>query len=448
MNLCEKFEFPENAGYVIKKLNEAGYDAYLVGGCVRDSILCKAPYDWDITTNALPIDIKSIFDRTYDTGIKHGTVTVLIGEMCLEVTTYRIDGDYKDFRRPDKVEFTSSLREDLARRDFTINAMAYHPEQGLVDFFGGLQDLKKRIIKAVGDPEQRFREDALRMMRAIRFSAQLGFEIEEATFEAIKSNSALIANISSERIRDELNKTLVSENPEHFNYLHQTGILPYILPEFERCYKTEQINPYHVYNVADHTMYAVKSIENDHILRWTVLLHDVGKPPRKTTDSKGIDHFYGHQAVSSQIAEKVLNRLRFDKESIKKIVLLVKYHDMDIEDTPKSIRKAVNKIGDELFPLLLKVQKADKMAQNPKFLAERIVKWNRIEKIYSDIKSEQQCLSKKDMAVNGDDLIQLLGMKPGIQIREMLDYLCDCVLECPELNEKQKLLELAKKRMH
>ena len=194
-------------------------------------------------------------------------------------------------------------------------------------------------------------------------------------------------------------------------------------------------------------MYAVKSIDNDHILRWTMLLHDVGKPPRKTTDAKGIDHFYGHQAVSSQIAEKVLNRLRFDKESIKKIVSLVKHHDMDIEDTPKSIRKAVNKIGDELFPLLLKVQKADKMAQNPDFLPQRIIKWIKIEKIYSDIKSEQQCLNKKDMAVNGDDLILLLGMKPGIEIREMLDYLCDCVLECPELNEKQKLLELAKKRM-
>ncbi|HEX2924947.1 MAG TPA: CCA tRNA nucleotidyltransferase [Ruminiclostridium sp.] len=446
MSICEKIEFPEGAGYVVNKLNEAGFEAYFVGGCVRDSILCKAPYDWDITTNALPREIKNLFDRTYDTGIKHGTITVLVGETGLEVTTYRIDGAYTDFRRPDKVEFTSSLKEDLARRDFTINAMAYHPEYGLVDFFGGLEDLKNRLIKAVGDPDQRFREDALRMMRAIRFSAQLGFEIEEATFRAIKNNSALIANISSERIRDELNKTLVSPNPGHFSYLHKTGILPYILPEFERCYHTEQVNPYHVYNVADHSMYAVKSIDSDHILRWTMLLHDVGKPPRKTTDAKGIDHFYGHQAVSSEIAEKVLTRLRFDREAVKKIVLLIRNHDMDIEDTPKSVRKAINKIGDDLFPLLLKVQKADKMAQNPDFLAERMVKWSRIEKIYSDIKSEQQCLSKKDMAVNGDDLI-MLGMKPGVEMRQMLDYLCDCVLECPELNEKQKLLDLAKKRL-
>jgi tRNA nucleotidyltransferase (CCA-adding enzyme) len=446
MTICEKINYPQYAGYVIEKLNEAGFEAYFVGGCVRDSILCKTPYDWDITTNALPGDIRNIFDKTYDTGIKHGTVTVLMGKNSIEVTTYRIDGAYTDFRRPDNVEFTSSLRDDLARRDFTINAMAFHPDSGPVDYFGGLEDLKNRKIRAVGDPNLRFHEDALRMMRAIRFSAQLGFDIEDTTLKAIGSNSALITNISSERIRDELNKTLISQNPMNFEHLHHTGILKHILPEFEICYRTDQVNPYHVYNVAEHIMQAVKSIESDCVLRWTMLLHDIGKPPRKTTDSKGIDHFYGHQEASVRIADKILNRLRFDKETIKKILLLIKYHDLTIEDTPKSVRKAVSKIGDELFPELLKVQDADKMAQNPDFLEKRLTKSRRIKEIYLDIKKDNQCLSKRDMAVNGDDLIQL-GMKPGIEMREMLDYLYDCVLDKPELNEKEILLDIARNHL-
>ncbi|HEY5585931.1 MAG TPA: CCA tRNA nucleotidyltransferase [Ruminiclostridium sp.] len=435
--------FPDEVGYIIEKLNESGFEAFLVGGCVRDSILGRIPNDWDITTNALPEDIKKIFERTYDTGIKHGTVSVAVGNNCIEVTTYRIDGEYSDFRRPDSVQFTSSLKQDLARRDFTVNAMAYHPKEGLVDYFDGFNDISRCQIKAVGDANLRFREDALRMLRAIRFSAQLDFNIEEATFEAIKINSGLIKNISNERVRDELNKILTSPNPMYFDYLNQTGLLENIIPEFVICYQTQQNNPFHVYNVAEHILHTVEYVENNSILRWTMLLHDIGKPLKKTTDVKSIDHFYGHQDVSAGLASNILNRLRFDKEFIRKITKLIFNHDLDIHDTEKSIRKVISNVGNDSFLELLEVQKADAMAQNSIYLGNRLIKLDNIKKIYYKIRNDNQCLNKRDMAINGHDLI-LLGMEPGKELKNMLNYLFECVLEDPELNDKQKLIYLAK----
>jgi tRNA nucleotidyltransferase (CCA-adding enzyme) len=444
-NLC-RIVFPESVRYVIEKLNSNDFEAYLVGGCVRDSILGRVPCDWDITTNALPENIKGIFEKTYDTGIKHGTVSVVFAGSCIEVTTYRIDGEYSDNRRPDSVKYTSSLKEDLARRDFTVNAMAYHPKKGLVDYFNGLNDLNNAEIKAVGDANLRFGEDALRMLRAIRFSAQLGFKIKESTYEAISSNSGLISNISNERIRDELNKILISSNPMYFDYLYHTGILRHVMPEFEICYKTEQNNPYHVYNVAGHIMHTVKYVKNSSILRWTMLLHDIGKPLQKTTDEKGIDHFHGHQKVSAELADVILNRLRFDKESIKKITNLILNHDIEIIDTEKSIRKVIGKVGEDAILDLIEVQIADAMSQNRVYLDERLVKFQNIKSIYYNIKNENQCLNIRNMAINGDDLI-LLGMTPGKEMKDMLNYLFDCVLETPQLNNKQKLMDLAKRRM-
>jgi len=317
MSHMDKIVFPDNVSFIINKLNTHGFEAFIVGGCVRDSILGRTPNDWDITTNALPQHIKSIFEKTYDTGIRHGTVSVAVDGENIEVTTYRIDGGYSDHRRPDSVKFTSNLKEDLARRDFTINAIAYHPEEGLVDYFEGLKDLESGVIRAVGDAEQRFHEDALRMLRTIRFSAQLGFNIERATFDAIARSAGLIKNISSERIRDEINKILISQNPMYFDYLYETGLLHHIIPELTVCYQTRQNNPYHVYNVAGHIMHTVNSVKNTSILRWTMLLHDIGKPSQMTTDDKGIDHFYGHQEVSAELADVILNRLRFDKDSIR-----------------------------------------------------------------------------------------------------------------------------------
>jgi tRNA nucleotidyltransferase (CCA-adding enzyme) len=441
-----KIFFPDNVGYIIERLNSYGFEAFIVGGCVRDSILGRIPNDWDITTNAFPEDIKKIFEKTYDTGIKHGTVSVAIDNECSEVTTYRIDGEYSDNRRPDSVLFTSSLKEDLARRDFTINAIAYHPKEGLMDYFEGLKDLDNRQIRAVGDANLRFKEDALRMLRTIRFSAQLGFSIDIATFDAIKGNSPLIENISNERIRDELNKILVSSNPMHFDFLYQTGLLEHIIPEFITCYSTEQKNPYHIYNVSEHILHSIDYVKNTSILRWTMLLHDIGKPVQKTTDEKGIDHFYGHQQVGAELAKNILNRLRFDKDTIKKITNLIVNHDSDIFDNEKSIKKVINKVGEDFFLELIEVQKADAMSQNRVYLEDRLIKFENIIRIYNKIKADNQCLSKQDMAVNGYDLISI-GMKPGRDLNNMINYLLECVLENPELNDRQKLIDIAKNKI-
>lgn len=446
MKYNRKIFFPNSVDYIIEKLNSYGYEAFIVGGCVRDSILGRAPNDWDITTNAFPEDIKKIFEKTYDTGIKHGTVTVAVDNEYIEVTTYRIDGKYSDNRRPDSVQFTSSLKEDLARRDFTINAIAYHPKIGIIDYFDGLRDLEKCQIRAVGDANLRFKEDALRMLRAIRFSAQLGFRMDNSTIDAIMKNASLIENISKERIRDEINKILISQNPMHFDYLYKTGLLEYIIPEFMICYQTEQNNPYHVYNVASHILHTVEYVKNTSILRWTMLLHDIGKPKQKTTDEKGIDHFYGHQQIGAEMANTILNRLRFDKDTIKKITNLIIHHDSDIFDSEKSIRKVINKVGEDSFLELIEIQKADAMGQNREYLEKRLLQFDNIIKIYNKIKDNNDCLSKRDLAVNGYDLISI-GMKPGKELNNMLNYLLECVLDNPELNNKQKLIEIAKDKI-
>lgn len=443
----KKILFPKNVDYIINKLNSNGFKAFIVGGCVRDSILGREPNDWDITTNALPEDIKRLFDRTFDTGIKHGTVSVLISNECYEVTTYRVDGEYSDNRRPDKVSFTSSLKEDLARRDFTINALAYHPNEGLIDYFDGQKDLAQRQIKAVGNANIRFEEDALRMLRAIRFSAQLGFSINKDTYNAIKEKSHLIEKISHERIRDELDKILLSPNPKYFDLLYNTNLLKHIIPEFIICYSTEQNNPYHIYNVAEHILHSVEYVKNTCVLRWTMLLHDIGKPLQKTTDDKGIDHFYGHQQVGADMARIILNRLKFDKESIKKITNLVANHDLDILDNEKSIKKAINKVGEDLFRDFIEVKKADAMSQNIVYLEDRLKMFENVIKIYEKIKLDNQCLKKSDMAVNGYDLISL-GMEPGKELSSMLNYLLECVLENPELNNKEKLIDIAKEKLN
>ncbi len=447
MNLMCKIDYPQDVGYIIEKLNENGFEAFIVGGCVRDSILGKLPCDWDIATSALPSDVKRLFKKTYDTGIKHGTVSVSVNDSLYEVTTYRIDGHYTDSRRPDNVSFTSELKKDLARRDFTVNAMAYNPNTGLIDYFDGLRDIEQRQLKAVGDAGTRFLEDALRMLRAVRFSAQLGFSIEKNTFGAIVENAGSIKNISKERVREELNKILVSPRTSDFNKLYHSGLLAHIMPEFIPCYHTEQNNPYHVYNVADHIIRTVESIPDSLILRWTMLLHDIGKPAKRTTDDEGIDHFYGHQEASAEMAEVILDRLRFDKLSIKKILTLVKYHDIDIFDTEKSVRRVTSRLGEDLFPSLLEVQRADALGQNPVYLDKRLIKLDNIKHIYFQIREEQQCLTLSQLAVNGDDLIAL-GMRPGRELKEVLEALFEQVLDNPEINDRETLKELARQLMN
>lgn len=433
---------PQNVLYILNVMKDNGFEAYAVGGCVRDAVLDRVPKDWDIAVNAAPAEVKKLFDRTLDTGIKHGTVTVMLGEEAYEVTAFRIDGIYEDGRHPSSVEFTGNLEDDLRRRDFTINSMAWNPGRGLVDPFGGMSDIRARCIRAVGNPDERFCEDALRMLRAVRFAARLGFEIEAGTLEDIRKNSRLILNVSSERIREELSGILTSEEPGKLTLLRDTGIMGLILPELEVCFNVPQNNPHHVYNVGEHSIRAAAAIEGDRCLRWTMLLHDTGKALTRTTDGDGVDHFYGHPDKSVMIAEKILERLRFDNKSIDRILRLIRFHDMDIIPQPKAVAKAVSTVGGDLFEDLLKVKRADITAQNPADADEGIGYLDRIENIYKELLEDNSCLRLRDLAVNGRDLIGL-GFREGREIGEALHFLFEKVIEDPSLNDKAVLMRIA-----
>ena len=437
---------PTIVNNIINILEENGFEAYVVGGCVRDSILGRVPNDWDITTDALPEKVMEIFkgigSTVVPTGIKHGTVTVIINNDSYEITTYRIDGEYKDSRRPEEVIFTSKLKEDLARRDFTINAMAFNPKEGLKDYFNGRNDLNNKKIKTVGNPMERFNEDALRMLRAIRFSAQLSFNIEEETIEAIEKLSDNIRNISVERIREEFNKIILSDNPKAIYDLYNYGLLENFLPEFKLAINTKQNNPYHIYTVGEHIIKSMENIDKDLILRLTMFLHDIGKPKTITTDNKGIDHFYNHPLVSKDIAETILKRMKYDNNTIAKVLTLVQYHDQRVA-TKKSIRKLLSKIGEENFKELIKVWIADIKSQNPELIEERIKEIDIINGKFQEILEKNQCFSLKDLKVSGKDLINL-GIKPGKEIGIILNKLLEEVIENPELNDKDKLMEKVK----
>lgn len=433
---------PESVLKILRIFKENGYDAYTVGGCVRDSVLGREPKDWDITTNALPSAIKKLFEKTIDTGLKHGTVTVMQEGEAFEVTTFRIDGRYEDGRHPSNVEFTGCLENDLRRRDFTMNAMAWNEERGIVDPFDGLEDIAAGVIRAVGEPAERFREDALRMLRAVRFAARMGFEIHCDTLRTISENNALICNVSSERIREELTGTLTSDDPMKFALLRETGLLKLILPEVEACFDTPQHNPHHVYNVGEHTLRAVAAAENDKCLRWVMLLHDTGKAVTRTTDEKGIDHYYGHPFKSMDIAKKILKRLKFDHKSMERIIRLIQFHDREIVPTPKAVTKAVHAVGEDIFLDLLKVKRADKTAQKPSDMQKGLEYVDLIESIYMELKAGNNCLKLKDLAVNGQDLVDM-GFKEGRDVGRTLAFLFDKVLDDPALNKKHFLLELA-----
>lgn len=435
---------PEKVKFILDMLHKAGYEGYAVGGCVRDSILGRKPDDWDITTSARPDQVKELFRRTIDTGIQHGTVTVLLQKEGFEVTTYRIDGEYEDSRHPKEVVFTASLAEDLKRRDFTINAMAYNEEEGMIDLFGGMEDMENGIIRAVGTARERFTEDALRIMRAVRFAAQLGYRIEEKTREAIVELAPNLSQISAERIQTELVKLLISPHPEELGVMYDTGITKVILPEFDRMMQTGQNNPHHCYSVGQHTLHALQAIEADKVLRLTMLFHDMGKPETKTTDENGIDHFHGHARVSAELAKAVLRRLKFDNDTIAKVSRTVLYHDHKMALTAKSVRRGIHKVGEDIFPNLFPVKQADICAQSDFRRREKEEELAALRRIYEEIQEKKQCVSLKELAVDGSDLIAL-GMKPGKEIGDMLAWLLDAVLEEPELNTREKLTEMAVK---
>lgn len=441
-----KIVLPDKVLMIILNLQMHGYDAYAVGGCVRDSILAKKPQDWDITTSAKPGDIKRMFRRTVDTGIEHGTVTVLIGKDSFEVTTYRIDGVYEDSRHPKEVRFTNNLEEDLKRRDFTINAMAYNDDVRLVDAFGGMKDLNYHLIRCVGDPKERFAEDALRILRAVRFSSQLGFTIEPDTEEAIRELAPTLQRVSAERIRAELLKILVSDHPEQIREAYRLGITKVILPEWDDMEGVRQNTPHHKYDVAEHTIEAIKNVKNDKVLRLTMLFHDMGKPAMKTTDENGRDHFKGHAIVSEELTNVVMRRLKFDNETIKKVTRLVCYHDYRVEATPQNVRRAMNRIGVELFPYYLAVRLADVKAQSAYQKREKVENIIKMRELYQETLVQEHCVTLQDLAVTGKDLLAI-GMKPGQALGSMLTELLEWVIDDPDCNKKEILCEYVKEKL-
>lgn len=442
-----RIEIPDGAKYIIDTLEKAGYEAYIVGGCVRDCVLGLTPDDWDITTDAEPLQVKSLFRRTVDTGLQHGTVTIMKGDESYEVTTYRTDGDYSDGRHPDNVTFVKSLEEDLKRRDFTINAMAYNPKSGLVDLFGGMEDLKKRIIRCVGNADDRFSEDALRMLRAIRFAAKLGYAIDGSAYESIRAHAMSLSKVSAERITTELVKLLTSDHPEMIRDAYETGLTKVFFPELDICIKTPQNHQHHCYNVGEHIIESVRVSKNDRIIRLTMLLHDIAKPSVMTVDGEGITHFHTHQAVGEKMSEEILRRWKLDNDTIKRVCRLVRYHDLGKKEeiTPAFTRRVVSKM-DEDFERLLEVQKADVLAQSLFMREEKLKKIENLRAQYEIIKKEKQCCSLKDLAVKGKDLMEI-GFKPGPDLGKTLDALLKCVIEDPSLNDRDVLLKKASEIM-
>lgn len=439
-----RINMPDNVGRIIHTLQDAGYEAYIVGGCVRDAVLNKEPDDWDITTSAKPEEVKALFSRTIDTGIQHGTVTVMLGKEGYEVTTYRVDGEYADHRRPNSVTFTASLIEDMKRRDFTINAMAYNDDEGIVDHFHGMEDLNAHVIRCVGSPKDRFDEDALRILRALRFSAQLDFEIEEETREAIRNQAQYLCDISAERIAVELTKLLMSDHPERLITAYELGVTRVILPEFDKMMETPQHNKHHAYNVGEHTIRVVCEVPKSKALRWAALLHDVAKPETHTNDGQW-DHFYGHNEAGVDMAEEILRRLKFDNALITRVKRLVYWHDYGMGELPKlkSFRKALNKMGMDLFEDFTYIKRADILAQSEYHREDKLKNLEILKGYYQEIIEKNQCVTIKDLAISGKDLIAL-GMQPGPSMGEVLDHLLEKVLDEPELNERETLLILAK----
>ena len=447
-------QIPAGAKRIIETIENHGFEAYIVGGCVRDMLYSESheeriPEDWDITTSAKPEEVKAMFRRTVDTGIKHGTVTVLIGNDGYEVTTYRMDGEYEDHRHPSAVTFTPNLEEDLKRRDFTINAMAYSEKEGLVDLFGGQEDLKNGIIRCVGDPMQRFDEDALRMLRGIRFAGQLGFQIEEETLAAVRELAPTLRHISAERIRTELTKLLLSDGPEKLMLVCETGLTKVFFPEFDAMMACEQNNPHHCYSVGEHTIQVTIEVNRDDAipeskrtaLAYAALLHDVAKPECRTTDEQGIDHFHGHDVRGEEIVGQIMRRLKFDNDTIRLVKTLVRFHDVRYSSWgKKQMRRLTNRVGKDVMPFLFRLQRADILAQSDYKKAEKLEVLAEGERYFREIRDAEDAVTIADLAITGSDLIHEKGYRSGPAIGAELKRLLELVMDDPSMNDREKLL--------
>lgn len=420
---------PKEVILAINKLNSSGFEAYVVGGCVRDCILGIEPIDWDITTSALPHNIISCFEnyKIIETGLKHGTVTVIIGDMHLEITTYRIDGEYKDNRRPDEVQFTSEIAYDLQRRDFTINAIAYNHKNSIVDLYGGIKDIELKLIKCVGEPDKRFNEDSLRILRALRFASVLNFEIELSTANSIHKNKNLLSNISSERIAVEFNKLITGINFK--NVLSQyKDVIAVFIPELLTVSKWEN------------TLSVMSNVNNVLNLKLAVMFHDIGKFENRTNNVENKDNTFFIKR-SSDIASNILQNLKYDKETIYVVKKVILYYGAEIQPTSINVKRWLNKIGIEIFKMLLEIRKAYIKAHVSFVQTSHDIE--RIEYIMADVLIKKQCFTLKELAVNGEDLIEM-GLPVGKYIGEVLNELLNRVIDEELENEKDKLLNYVK----
>ena len=439
-----KIDIPSSVNNIIKKLEERGYEAYAVGGCVRDSVMGKEPNDWDICTSALPEETLLCLDKDniIKNGIKHGTVTVRVDGENYEITTFRTDGEYTDNRHPESVTFVRDLNEDLSRRDFTINALAYSEERGLQDNFHGIDDIDNKIIRCVGSPDRRFGEDALRILRALRFSSVLGFDIEKRTAKSIHKNAYLLKNISKERIMSEFIKILEGKNVEAI-LLEYSDVIAEIVPEIKPMIGFEQHNPHHVYDVWTHTVKVVSGIRAEKELRLAAFFHDIGKPSKFVMDENGIGHFHGHPEMSAVIAERALKRLKSDNKTIANVCRLIKFHDVR-PFVKKSIRRLMAQSGMELFPHLLELKRADAKAQSEDYLKETLEYIDFLEEMYNKERENNNDFTLKMLKINGQDLKDI-GITNGREIGYCLNQLLIKVIDEEIENKKDILLEYAEK---
>lgn len=441
-----KISIPENVKKAIEILNSNGFSAYVVGGCVRDNIMGKVPHDWDITTDAAPLNIKNAFSnfKTFDTGIKYGTVSVIVEGEALEITTFRSEKIYSDHRTPNEVNFVGSLEEDLKRRDFTINALCTSGEE-IIDLFGGINDINNKTIRAIGNPDERFCEDALRILRALRFSSVLGFEIEEETKKSIFKNRWLLRYVSRERIRDELLKLISGENAKSV-LLEYKEIIAVIVPEVRRMFNVPQNTPHHKYDVYNHIVESVVSISPDPILRLTMLLHDIGKPSALKIDRYGVAHFKTHPQQSVKIAERVLRSLKMSNEDTKYILSLIKEHDNRIEESERKMKRLLRAYdySERFFEDYMKVRFADTLAQSEYLKKEKLDKLDFLYQNANEFLKSNKAVKIHDLLINGNDLLKL-GFA-GIKIGDILNEMAELIALGEINNTREELIEFAKSK--
>lgn len=438
-----EIHIPTGARKIIARLEQHGYEAYIVGGCVRDSLMGKSPSDWDICTSARAEEMMALFEdkRVIPTGIQHGTLTILAEDGAYEVTTFRIDGEYLDHRHPKSVAFTRELAEDLSRRDFTINAMAWHPERGLIDLFGGVEDLRDRLVRAVGDPVQRFNEDGLRMLRMVRFATVLDFDYDPATYDAVRKQGHLLQYISKERIQVELNKILLAAHPARgLEDLYTLGMYPYIIPLMCHTVGFAQRGGHHFLDVFEHSLLAVGVIAPELVLRLTMLLHGIGKPfVWDSSESLSYDRFDDHAAVSAKLAGKILRDLKYDNATRKDVVELIAHHNDILLPDPVNVRRALARLGEVQTRRLVQVKVADLIAHDLAGEREKILAlFAEISDVIDEVVARGDCTSVKALAIGGQDMMAL-GLS-GRAIGQMLNAALELVLEKPEMNTRETLL--------